>query len=181
MKTVTARCRMHEYDRRVETHPHLKEFFPFLDSLNKESERGAVLISASYLEGQLREIIAAFLCEMDASKKILGDGFNAPLGTFAARIAAAAALALISEDEYQELETIRKIRNIFAHNHRKTFVDQDIVGLCGNLKFSARDYAEVIVGARGQFTTASVALILGFVNRPHYVSKKRLKFENWPN
>ena len=172
---------MHEYDHLVETHPHLKEFLPFLDNLNKESERGAVLISASYLEGQLKEIIAAFLCEVDASEKILDGGFNAPLGTFAARIAAAAALALISENEYQDLETIRKIRNKFAHNHRKTFLDQDIVDLCRNLKFSAQDYADVVVDTRGQFTTASVALILNFVNRPHYVSKKRLKFENWPH
>ena len=171
---------MHKHDRLVETHPHLKEFLPFLDSLNKESERGAVLISASYLEGQLREIIAAFLCEIDVSKKILDDGFNAQLGTFAARIAAATALALISQNEYQDLETIRKIRNRFAHNHRKTFLDQDIVDLCRNLNFSAQPYADVVVSTRDQFTTASVALIVGFVNRPHYVSKRRLTFENWP-
>ena len=171
---------MYEYDRLVETHPHLKEFLPFLDSLNKESERGAVLISASYLEEQLKEIIAAFLCEIDASEKILDGGFYSPLGTFAARTAAAAALALISENEYRDLETIRKIRNNFAHNYRKTFLDQDIVDLCRNLKFSAPDSADVVVDTRSQFTTASVALIVRFVNRPHYVSKKRLIFEKWP-
>ena len=171
---------MNDYNRLVETHPHLKEFLPFLDSLNNESERGAVLISASYLEEQLREIIAAFLREIDASKRIMADGFNAPLGTFAARIAASAALALITDHEYKDLQAIRKIRNRFAHNHRKTFLDQDIVDLCQNLKFSAPDYAGIDVNPRGQFTTAAVALILRFVNRPHYVSKKRLKLVNWP-
>ena len=171
---------MYKYDHLVETQPHLKDFLPFLDSLKKESERGAVLISASYLEEQLKKIIAAFLCEIDASKKILDGGFYSPLGTFAARTAAAAALALISENEYRDLETIRNIRNKFAHNHRKTFLDQDIVDSCRNLKFSAPDDADVVVDTRSQFMTASVALILRFVNRPHYVSKKRLNFEKWP-
>lgn len=91
------------------THPHLKEFEPFLDDLNRESERGAVLISVSYLERQLKEIVSAFLCEGDASARLL-EGFNAPLGTFAARAAAAAALGLVSGREYRELETISTLR-----------------------------------------------------------------------
>ena len=79
----------------LDTHPNLKEFAPFLDDLNRESERGAVLISVSYLEGQLKEIVSTFLCEGDASERLL-EGFNAPLGTLAARAAAAAALGLIT-------------------------------------------------------------------------------------
>ena len=53
-----------------DTHPHLREFEPFLDDLNRESERGAVLISVSYLERQLKEIVSAFLCEGDASARL---------------------------------------------------------------------------------------------------------------
>ena len=52
---------MHDRTNLLDTHPNLKEFVPFLDDLNKESERGAVLISVSYLEGQLKSIIAAYL------------------------------------------------------------------------------------------------------------------------
>ena len=138
-----------------------------------------MLISVSYLERQLKEIVSAFLCEGDASARLL-EGFNAPLGTLAARTAAAAALGLISGREYRELETIRKIRNQFAHDHRTGFSDQGIVDRCRNLAFSAKDYGDVVVDSRGQFTTAALALILNLTNRSHYVFKKRLTFRNWP-
>ena len=138
-----------------------------------------MLISVSYLERQLKEIVSAFLCEGEASARLL-EGFNAPLGTLAARAAAAAALGLISTREYQELETIRRIRNQFAHDHRTSFSDQGIVDRCQNLAFSAKDYGDVVVDSRGQFTTAALALILNLTNRSHDVSKKRLEFENWP-
>ena len=89
-------------------------------------------------------------------------------------------MALISEKEYRDLETIRAIRNEFAHNHRTTFTDRKIIELCRHLNLSAQDYDDVVVDPRGQFTTAAVALIMNFVNRPHYVSEKRLKYEEWP-
>ena len=170
---------MSDHGHLLDTNPNLKEFAPFLDDLNGESERGAVLISVTYLERQLKEIVSAFLCEGDASAHLL-EGFNAPLGTLAARAAAAAALGLISGREYGELETIRKIRNQFAHDHRTSFSDQGVVDRCRNLAFSANDYGDVALDSRGQFTTAVLALILNLTNRSHYVSKKRLKFENWP-
>ena len=170
---------MNKPGRFLDSHPHLKEFVPFLNDLNKESERGAVLISVSYLEQQLKEIISAFLCEGDVSKRLL-EGFNAPLGTLAARASAAMSMGLISMREYRELEAIRKIRNQFAHDYRTSFSDRGIADRCRNLTFSAEDYGDVVVDARGQFTTAAVALILNLTNRMHYVSQKRLKFGDWP-
>ena len=164
----------------IETHPHRKEFLPFLDNLKDESERGSVLICASFLEGQLKEIISAFLCDIDASEKLIGSGFNAPLGTFQAQIVAAAAMALISKEECRELETIRKIRNEFAHKHWKTFSDDDIIDRCQNLKFAITDSTDQVATARSRFTSAAVVLILSFANRPHYLAQKRLKFEAWP-
>ena len=171
---------MTDHRHLLDSHPHLKEFAPFLDDLNRESERGAVLISVSYLERQLKQIVLALLCEGDTSVRLL-EGFNAPLGTLAARSAAAAALGLISEQEHRELETIRKIRNQFAHDHRMSFSDQNIVDRCRNLSFAAKDYGDVVLDSRGKFTTAVVALILYLTNRSHYVSKKRLTFGNWPS
>ena len=171
---------MTDHEPLPDTRLHRQEMAPFLDDLSRESERGTVLISVSYLERQLKEIVSAFLCEGDPSARLL-DGFNAPLGTFAARAAAAAALGLISEREYRDLETIRKIRNQFAHDHRVSFSDQSIVDLCGNLSFSTKNIGRLVALPLGQFNTAAVALILNLTNRAHYVSKKRLKFEDWPN
>jgi hypothetical protein len=36
-------------DDLLKTHPHLKEFLPYLDLLNKESDRGKVLVSTGFL------------------------------------------------------------------------------------------------------------------------------------
>ena len=138
-----------------------------------------MLIVSGYAEEQLRRIIAAFILRGAPSKRLL-DEFNGPLGNFSSRVIAAHALGLISKEEYADLNVVRKIRNKFAHDHRASFSDQDIAQMCKGLNHSAKDYGEVVVGARGQFTSAAVSLILNLTNRPHYVSRKRLKRETWP-
>ena len=159
-----------------ETHPHLVDFSSFLDDLNKESARGAVLISSAYIEQQLGKIISSFLVEETSSENLL-EGFNAPLGTFSARVTAAESLGLLLQYEHTELTTIRKIRNEFSHNHRASFSDQSISDMCQGLKYSITD---LNVPPRDRFTTAAVSLILGLTNRQHYVLKNRLKRQFFP-
>lgn len=171
-------------DEFLRQYPNLKDFLPFLDSLNKESERGAVLVSGSYIEEQLREILAAFMLSEDRVARLF-EGYNAPLGTFSSRATAAYGLALITEIEFDECNVIRKIRNEFAHNHRASFDDSRVIDLCANLRLRAKDYTsptlgEVRVGPRGQFTTAATALILTLVNRAHYVGRERRHPKQWP-
>ena len=161
------------------TPPHLKEFVAFLGELNKESERGAVLISCALLDELLTTIIRAFVLERPESERLL-EGFNAPLGTLSARSVAALALGLISDIEYQETETIRKVRNHFAHEVHASFKEDRVKALCSNLKLAAKSDDTVTVNARGQFTSAAVGLILNLTNRPHYVAQKRRQFEPWP-
>lgn len=163
----------------LETHPHLKDFVSFLDHLNKESDRGKVLIGATMLDELLLRSLQAFLIGGKSALK-LTDGFNAPLGTFSARIEAAFAMGLLSEAEHRELNIIRKIRNEFAHTIEITFENPALKQLCESLEYSTKSYGEVIINATSQFTTAATSLILNLTNRPHYVSKKRLKIETWP-
>lgn len=172
---------MHMPDMRPfeETHPHLREFKKFLDASNAESERGLALICAAMLDDLLEKSVRAFLLDHAEASKLL-DGFNAPLGTLAARSLAAFALGVVSEDEYRECERLRKIRNIFAHNIHASFNDQNVKDLCADLEFSAKDYGDVRVGARGQYASAATALILNLTNRPHYASQRRLKQQSWP-
>ncbi|WP_158805313.1 MltR family transcriptional regulator [Acidisoma sp. L85] len=162
-----------------ETHPHLRDFFDFLPGLNKESARGSVLISCSYLDDLIRQILLAFFVESDAGKRLV-EGFNAPLGAFSTRSAAAFSLGLISEREFKELAILRRIRNRFAHHVHASFETQEIHDLCYNLTMAAQDHGDVTVDARGRFTTAATALILNLTNRPVYVARKRLKSEAWP-
>lgn len=161
-----------------ETHPHLNGFVDFLVDFNKETERGTALAAAAMLDELLGRIIQSFLIPNKGSKALL-DGFNAPLGTFSARVASSFALGLLSEAEYRECELIRKVRNEFAHQIKVSFKTEKVVRLCAQLQFSAKSYGEVLVDTRGQFTSAAVALILNLTNRPHYVGQRRLQAANW--
>jgi mannitol operon repressor len=67
-------------DDLLKTHPHLKEFLPYLDLLNKESDRGKVLVSTGFLEQQLKEVLLAFMLPNDQAADLVG-GHNAPLGS----------------------------------------------------------------------------------------------------
>ena len=97
------------------SHPHLREFKAFLTELNKETPRGAALVSATMIDDLLGRCIRAFLVD-DRDGHSLVDGFNAPLGSFSARIVAAHALGLLSDVECAECQIIRKVRNAFAHD-----------------------------------------------------------------
>lgn len=167
------------HEKFLKDYQNLKEVMPFLDSLNSESARGAVLIACSFIEEQLREIISGFLAEGSDSGQLL-EGLNAPLSTFSARTIAAHCLGLISDTERDDCDTLRRIRNEFAHNHKIAFTDTKIIDLCKNLHASAKDYGEVVVDSRGQCTSAAVGLIMNLTNRPHYVKKSRLIFKSWP-
>ncbi len=161
------------------SHPHLKEFLGFLPELNRESDRGRVLITCSYLDDLMRRILLAFVVDKDSSQRLV-EGFNAPLGTFSTRTTAAFALGLITEREFKECDTLRRVRNRFAHEMQASFDSQDVSDLCRNLTMAAQDYDAVVVDVRGRYTTAAVALILKLVNRPVYVARKRRHLEEWP-
>ena len=162
-----------------QSHPHLADFESFLADFNKETDRGSALAAAAMVDDLLEKTLRAFLIENKGGHS-LTTGFNAPLGSFSARIAAAFALGLILEPEYRECELIRKIRNDFAHTVKVSFDDSAVADRCRELSFSAKDYDEVVVSIRGKFQSAVVSLILNLTNRPHYVGRKALKPREWP-
>lgn len=154
----------------------MAEFFPFLHDLRYESDRGAVLICASYVEELLQEILRGFFLAQSETDKLL-EGFNAPLGSLSARNTASYCCGLISEREFKEVNTLRKIRNEFAHNKTASFENQSIADLCRNLTFSIPG---IEVLPKGRFTSAAVALIANLANRPHYVRKHQRAPQDWP-
>ena len=165
-------------------HPHLAKFFPYLDLLRKESDRGKVLISTGFMEEQLKDILLAFMVEGGPATELVTSG-NAPLGTFSARIAACYALGLISEREHHDLTLLRRIRNDFAHDIHTSFDTPSVIDRCKLLHHKAHDYTseemgELVTPPAGQFTTAAVGIIMNLTNRPHYVSRKRCTYGEWP-
>jgi DNA-binding MltR family transcriptional regulator len=70
--------------------------------------------------------------------KILFSGGNPALGSFSNRMAAAFALGLISEREYKMADTLRQIRNEFAHRIVVRYTDEKISRLIINPVQAAR-------------------------------------------
>lgn len=105
-------------------------------SLSDLDDRGLVLSLAAFAEEALGELLRAFMMPSDATKQLV-EGFNAPLGTFSSRIKAAYALGLLTEDQFLDLERLRKIRNEFAHSWKPvSFSKQKVAALIDNMAFS---------------------------------------------
>jgi len=107
----------------------------FYEELQNETPRAAVLIAASFLDEWLRRLLQAkMIDDSKAVKALLDDSNNGPLSFFSARINAAYCLGLLSKDERDDLNLIRKIRNRFAHRlHGFTFDEQEIKDWCMSL------------------------------------------------
>lgn len=106
---------------------------------HNSDDRSAAIVAASYLEEQLKLAILGhfpnFTTLNKEDKKNLTSG-NGPLSTFSARISMAYLLGLINQEQYNELNLIRKIRNGFAHKLDEITFDSnlEIKNRCLNLK-----------------------------------------------
>ena len=84
-------------------------------TIRKESDRGAVLVSATILDSSLEEVIKLRLLDTVSSADKLFSGFSAPLSSFAAKIEIAFRLGIIAEETMDMLTVFRKLRNDCAH------------------------------------------------------------------
>jgi hypothetical protein len=85
--------------------------------VESESDRGAILILSAYLEEILGLVVRAnCVSEVDAENLL---EFRRPAGDFDSKISLCKAFALISPDESQALNYVRKVRNQAAHFDRK--------------------------------------------------------------
>jgi mannitol operon repressor len=166
-------------DKAPKMPPHLKEFAEYLPEMNKESARGQVLLSASYLDELLKRTLVAFFVDDPRHTQIIDDA-NGPVATFSSRIRMCDALGLIRRKEADELHRIRKIRNRFSHEIRVSFEDQQIRDLCKALTYRVGDHiGGASSSARAMFGAATSSLILNLVNRAAYVAQARCKPKEW--
>lgn len=153
-----------------------KAYLEFFQELRSESDRGVALIGGAFLDEKLAATLAAFFA---SDNPTLLYGKNAPLGSFSARIEACFALGLIEENERNECDYIRRIRNEFAHKLVGTsFKQQKIVDLCANLKSPLPDVPEVHP-PRFQFENAVIAMSLRLFYRPEYVAMEKREHKQW--
>ena len=161
--------------------PEIEQLGAFMASFNRESDRGAALVAASMLDERLEQILGAYLVEGSAARDWIA-GFNAPLGTFAARAAAASALGLIQENELHEITIIRKIRNEFGHGWAPlTFESPAVAVHAGKLPWLGPSEFEASSNNRSRFNLAVAILLTDLMWRVRLVSKERRTSRTWPH
>lgn len=108
----------------------------YLHEANKENQsgtdRGVVLVWASIIDEILQKILDAFTADVpDKVNSLFGN--QAPFGTFSNRAKTALALGLITEDEADSINLVRKIRNDFAHQIDVDLSDKGLTSKCDEL------------------------------------------------
>ena len=150
------RKRLEQNDERLD------DFRGFLEEFQGESDRAATVLGAAYLDAHLRQLITAFL--VDDSTKV-HSLLKGTLASFRNRIGASYCMGLISQDEHDDLHTIREIRNKFAHRlHGLSFSDDRIQRLCSKLLLPERGRilaeSENALSARERFDFTVVPLCI---------------------
>ncbi len=104
----------------------------FFDALKGETERGQVLIAATFLENGLEDILRIVFLLNGVPKgtigdRLLGEGQRPLLSNFATKTLAAWAFGIIDDRDFRALEAVRGIRNACAHsNFAITLAHEDV-------------------------------------------------------
>ena len=146
----------------------------FLKDFRKETDRGAVLAAAAVLDDLLERTLLAFFVQNDSAKALVV-GFNAPLGTFASRTAAAHAMGILKDSEKNECDLIRKVRNEFAHKLKASFKDDKIKSYCMALRYTVLDDPD----PRSRFMQSAESVLLWMSQRPYTTKNLRLTPVIW--
>ncbi|WP_263602363.1 hypothetical protein [Chryseobacterium sp. PET-29] len=143
------------------------EFLTIRNELTKESDRGCVLLASSHLDFMLEKLLYSKLIGSKKQKKQIFD-FNGPLGTFSSKIIMSYSLGLLPPLAQQDVQTIRKIRNEFAHSVEMISFDQESVkNACNNFNYNISEDAT----SRTQFMNV-VSALSGVIERQIYLAKK---------
>ena len=99
------------------------------------SARAAAIVGAVLVEESLTNLLKS---RLNRDQGILDDVFrpSGPMGTFSTKIKMGFLMGLYSPETRRELDTIREIRNEFAHNMARSFDVQRIRDLANNLSRS---------------------------------------------
>lgn len=161
--------------------PEIESLNALLSELGEETDRGACLVGASYIDEELEEIISAFTIDRIDPEELFG-GPAAPISTFSSKSLVAYSLGLITETEYSEITLIRRIRNEFAHSWEDIdFETESISNRVDNLPWRGPEDDDSRHDPRQRFTMA-VAMLLGdLLWRRRLVEKEKRYHKEWPH
>ncbi len=111
--------------------------------LVEESDRSVAIIGAAIVDEELTEFLKKKMRDDDITQALFDPRKGGALSSFSARIKLAYSIGLIGPKCFAEMNTIREIRNDFAHdtvvhdNHHKvsrlSFKSPAIISYCDNL------------------------------------------------
>ena len=157
-----------------EKEPEHDEVYGNLNRLNRIlinlDERGLILALTSFAEQALGDLLRSFLITCKAADQLL-EGFNAPLGTFSARMKIAYSLGLITKRQHSDLDQLRRIRNEFAHSWETIFNDQKIISHIKALHFSGL-HEEFPTSPMEKVKTSLGTLLLEFRAITHQIKQR---------
>jgi DNA-binding MltR family transcriptional regulator len=141
-----------------------EEEFLALNELTNASDRAVGIVIASIVEIRLTRFIKdCFVPDPTVEDQLFHS--SGPLGSFAAKIRLAYLMGLVSKECHADLETLKNIRNEFAHQLDKgSFQTPSIRDKCKNLKLIdkyAINEGEGILGDQ----TASFGLVVPELKR----------------
>lgn len=110
------------------------------EEMEANGDRTMVIVAVSLLEEAIAQAVANALNADVLETKYKGEtlysrifGERGAMATLSAKIDMLFALGLVDRQAYVDLHTVRRIRNVFAHEVGVSFSDQSIADLAANL------------------------------------------------
>jgi DNA-binding MltR family transcriptional regulator len=153
----------------------------FFETIDKESDRGCVLVSAALIDECLEILLRSQLSRNELP--ILNSLFSGqgPLSSFWSKIQLARAMDVIPAWMHDDLERIRALRNIFAHRYESADFDHSEV-VSFTTKLEGANYAVVAIeenkknGLTSKHSDEKSSQGYLEENPPQVFKKERLRF-----
>jgi hypothetical protein len=112
-------------------------FRSIIEELGHTSDRAAAIVGAVMVDESLTGLLKS---RLSRDQRLLDELFRSsgPLGAFSVKINLGFLMGLYSGDTRKELETIKNIRNEFAHHIARSFDFERIKDLANNLSMSEK-------------------------------------------
>ena len=123
-----------DLERYWRLHDVLASFHMMFNEQQSTDDRTIAIIAASYLDELLEHILVSFMVDDEKEMKRLVS-FDGPMGTYSSRTTSAYCLGLIPSTVRDDLRTVGKIRNKFAHQLEASFDVEPIRAWCFSLKW----------------------------------------------
>lgn len=148
-----------------------EEISAVFSELHNGSDRASAIVGGAYVESELENALIRSMHKDETITKELFK-FTGALGSFGAKIQVGKLTGLYGYEFYRDLETIKKIRNQFAHSVSiRSFDVQPMTDWTGNLKTYqdwfdvARQFGTAPETPRRRFELAVVGCMMGLSAR----------------